>query len=209
MKPGASGRAARGAAPSPASACARSSAASSAQHARPRSAAVAACTKRGRIGLRPLRPEGAALGDLDRCWPAPPADRRTAPPSRSAVLKIMLAATAGGGCPRRRSGPRRCTAARRAPRSRRARRNSPRWWRRSAAPAVGELKQLRLDLDLVLQAVPLDLDVEPVAEDLLELSSAARPPVAFCPSRSAPSIGPSGPPVSAISPAMRLQRARS
>ena len=41
---------------------------------------------------------------------------------------------------------------------------------------VGELEQHRLGLDLVLEAVTLDLDVEPVAENLLERLRDARTP---------------------------------
>ena len=65
---------------------------------------------------------------------------------------------------------------------------------------VGEIEQLRLGLDLVLEAVALDLDVEPVAEDLLQPLQALDGAASCWPSRSARSIGPSGPPVSAIRP---------
>ena len=46
--------------------------------------------------------EVAALGDLDACWRAPPARRRTAPPSRACVLKYCSrreARAAGAGRP--------------------------------------------------------------------------------------------------------------
>ena len=47
-------------------------------------------------------------------------------------------------------------------------RNRPRWWRRWAERARRRDRAGRLGLDLVLQAVALEFDVEPIAEDLLQ-----------------------------------------
>ena len=68
---------------------------------------------------------------------------------------------------------------------------------------VGEIEELRLGCDLVLQAVALHLDVEAVAEDRVESVFKRASASSRWPCRRAVSIGPSGPPVNARRPSAR------
>ena len=121
----------------------------------------------GRREVRQLRlaeheRQVAALRDLDACWPAPAAGRRTAPPSRACVLKYCSRREAlrrAAGWPASRL--RRCRRAPRAPRSRPARGTAPDASRPPAAAARAASCTAARDVRLVVgQAGALHLDVE-------------------------------------------------
>jgi hypothetical protein len=70
----------------------------------------------------------------------------------------------------------------------------------SDAPRIGEFDQRRLGHPLRLHPVPLQFDVQPVAEQALQTLRSATAPTRFVRRRSQRSSGPPGPPESAIKP---------